>query len=84
MSMVAGKESVETQSEEREGSAKISPSASTTQSSCVDQADAGEELDCPFHVKVKKERKIYTQFLLNQDKNSLEGTFRVGLACFTT
>jgi hypothetical protein len=59
MSMLAGKESVETQSEEREGSAKISPSASTTQSSCVNQADDGEELN----------------YLLNQDKTVWEEPF---------
>ncbi len=61
MSMVAEKKSVETQSEEREGSAKISPSASTTQSSCVDQTDDGEELN----------------YLLNQDKTVWEGAVSI-------
>ncbi len=75
ITMVAERGSDKTQSEER-GSSSKAPRASNTQSSCFDHADDGEELDYLFLVKIKKrERNLYVQFLLNEDKTVWEGPF---------
>jgi len=78
VAMATGNEQRKNQRDGRERSERVSPNAHNLQSSSVDweEPEDNEELDYLFLVKVKKgEKRIYTQFLLNEDKKVWEGPF---------
>jgi hypothetical protein len=78
IAMATGKEAVENLREGKGRSERVSPNTLNLQSSSVDweEPEDDEKLDYLFLVKVKKgEKRVYTQFLLNNDKKVWEGPF---------